>query len=125
MKRAYSNIPPDKSTNSSDTTTKFFDRYYDKPIDIDNNTLVAVKSFFETRGFQKVSAEIIAGVIVSQSKRDNLNPIVVLDTLKGFDNIELSGLVGEVLNHNRFKSSSLGVYVPLNPPDEVQRNILA
>jgi len=117
-----SNIPVENKPNS---TVKFFDQYYEKPVELDNNILIAAKSFFEKRGFEGVGAELVASVILSQSKRDNINPIVVLDSLQGMNNVELSGLVAEVLNFNRFKTSNLGIYMNFSPPDEVQRNIIA
>ena len=47
----------------------------------------------------------------------------ILDTLKGLDNVQLSGLVSEILNYNRFKSSSLGYADKPQPHPEIQRNI--
>jgi hypothetical protein len=47
----------------------------------------------------------------------------ILDTLRGLDNVQLSGLVSEILNYNRFKSSSLGYADKPQPHPEIQRNI--
>jgi hypothetical protein len=39
--------------------------------------------------------------------------------------VEISALVGEILNYNRFKTSSLGITRPPTPAEEIQRNIIA
>lgn len=124
MKKLYNNIPIDKNASSSDATVKLFDNYYDSPIELDGPTLDAMTAFFEKRGFQPTAAESTAIVILSQAKRDGLNAIKILDTLSGLTNVEISGLVAEILNYNRFKSSSLGIVINQLPADEIQRNIL-
>ena len=53
------------------------------------------------------------------------NRMQILDTLKGLNNVELSALVSEILNYNRFKSSSLGYARGFTPNPEIQRNIIA
>jgi hypothetical protein len=47
-----------------------------------------------------------------------------MDSLSGLSDVELSGLVSEILNYNRFKSSTLGIYIAPTASDEIQRNIL-
>lgn len=118
------NLPsPSKSDKS--TTLKAFDSYYSAPVEIDSTVLAAMKGFFTTRGFHEVAAESIAITIITQAKIDNYNAMEILDTLKGLSNVELSGLVSEVLNYNRLKTSSLGYAQPFSTNPEVARNILA
>ena len=81
--------------------------------------------FFEKRGFSASSAESIALVILTQAKKDNFNPQKIIDSLSGLTSLEISGLVAEILNYNRFKTSSLGIYIAPTAADEIQRNILA
>lgn len=122
----YSNLPIQQSTSdSSNATKKYFDQYFNTPVDIDNNFTVSITSFFEKRGFSASSAESISLVILTQAKKDNLNPQQIVDSLTGLTNVEISGLVAEILNYNRFKSSSLGIYIEPSAADEIQRNILA
>ena len=123
--KIYTNIPVEKKSDSAVATKQYFDEYFDKPVQIDNNALVLFKSYFEKRGFDKASAETISAVINVQAKQDNLNPMTILDTLSGLDNVEINGLVTQILNYHRFKSSALGVYVAPTSSDEVQRNILS
>jgi hypothetical protein len=125
MSLAYSNLPSDSSNpSSSDNTVKFFDQYYVQPLDVDNNSLLLMQAFFEKRGFGKASAEFTSSIIISQATLDGYNPIALLDTLKGLSDAEISGIVAEILNNNRFKSSALGIYFGFSSPDEIQRNII-
>ena len=123
MTTTYNNIPSTSVTSSVDTTVKFFDNYYKVPIELSGTSLAAITGFFESKGYGKSAAESVAVIILSQAKKDNLNPFEIIDTLKGISSLQLSALVGEILNFNRFKSSSLGITKTPNPADEIQRNI--
>ena len=59
-----------------------------------------------------------------QAKRDSFNPMNVLDSMKNLGNVELSQLVSEILNFNRFKTSVLGTTQNITPVEVVKRNIL-
>ena len=120
MNQNYSNIPV---TSSQDQTVQAFDSYFTIPIEINSSVLAAMKGYFTNRNFGEVAAESIAVTIIRQAKQDNYNPMQILDTLKGLDNVQLSGLVSEILNYNRFKSSSLGYANKPQPHPEIQRNI--
>ena len=121
---SYNNIPQTRAESNSDLTVKVFDQYFQAPIDLNNNELIAMTGFFESRGFNKDSAESTALVILKQAKKDNYNPMQIMDTLTGLSNVEISGLVAEILNYNRFKTSSLGISQLYSPADDVVRNIL-
>jgi hypothetical protein len=123
----YNNIPRSdiEKKSSSNGTTKFFDSFYQVPVEINNTTLTAIQGFFETKGWGATAAESVAIIITVQAKKDNLNPFQILDTLKGFNDVQLSALVGEILNYNRFKTSSLGITFQAQSADEPRRNILA
>lgn len=120
----FNNIPQTRNESNSDLTVKVFDQYYQAPIDINNNELIAMIGFFEKRGFGKDAAESTALIIVKQAKKDNYSAMEIMDTLGGLSNVEISGLVAEILNYNRFKTSSLGVSQIYAPADDVVRNIL-
>ena len=81
--------------------------------------------FFENKGFQQASAESTAVVIMKQAKLDGYNPMTILDTLKGLESVEISALVGEILNYNRLKTSLLGYANQFTPSPEITRNIVA
>jgi hypothetical protein len=119
---SYSNIPVN---NSSDPTVQAFDNFYTAPVELNASVLAAMKGYFTNRGFGEVSAESIAVTIMTQAKQDGYNAMQILDTLKGLNDVELSGLVAEILNYNRFKSSSLGFAAVFQPNPEIARNIIA
>jgi hypothetical protein len=121
---SFNNIPQTRAESNSDLTVKVFDQYFQAPIDLNNNELIAMTGFFESRGFDKDSAESTALVILKQAKKDNYSPMQIMDTLTGLSNVEISGLVAEILNYNRFKTSSLGISQLYSPADDVVRNIL-
>jgi hypothetical protein len=121
---SYNNIPRERMESSSDFTVKVFDQFFQAPIDLNNNELIAMVGFFESRGFGGDSAESTAITILKQAKKDNYSSIQILNTLRGLSNVEISGLVAEILNYNRFKTSSLGISQMYSPADAVVRNIL-
>jgi len=126
MSTFYNNLPqPSQTADSSQSTLKIFDTYTNVPISIDTATFDAVTGFFGSRGFGDDAASSMAYIIIKQAFQDGYNPFVLLDTLKGLNNIELSNLISEILNYNRFKTSSLGTASPFTPAEEVARNIIA
>jgi len=122
MRTSYSNFP---GASQKTKTVQGFEGYQSLPMGIDPTVYAALTGFFQSRGFQEVASESISEVIILQAKQDGYNPMQILDTLKGFTDADISGLVAEILNYNRYKSSSLGIgYVlPINP--EILRNIIA
>lgn len=124
--QTYNNLPYQKDPkSSSDSTVRAFDTYYSKPLEISTNVLSAMKGFFQSRGFDEVAAESVAIVVIKQAKKDGYNPMQILDTLKGLGDVEISALVAEILNYNRFKTSFLGYAPSFVVNDEVLRNIQA
>ena len=125
MATFYNNLPQTKANDSSQQTLNIFDAYTNKPVSIDAATYDAVSGFFGSRGFGDDAAQSMAYVIIKQAIIDKYNPLQLLDTLKGLQNVELSNLITQILNYNRFKTSSLGTASPFTPRAEVARNILA
>jgi hypothetical protein len=123
MNSSYTNIPINISDASA--TVQAFDAYYSKPLELDAGVYTAMTSFFTSRGFEKIAADNITMVIMKQSKIDGYNPMKILDTLRGLDSVEISALVSEIINYNRFKTSFLGYALAFNPNQQVVRNIQA
>jgi hypothetical protein len=121
MTISNNNLPASLSTNA---TIQAFDTYYDKPFEIDASTFGLMKGFFEGKGFDKSAAETISVSIMKQARIDGYNPLAVLDTMKGLHGVELSAVVGDIINYNRFKSSYLGQSTGFQPFEPVARNIL-
>ena len=119
----YLNVPT--SGQRDNFTLRAFDTYYSDPIEINAGTLDATMSFFSSRGFDSTAAESVAMLILTQAKKDGYNPLQILDTLKGLSEVELSALVAEIINYNRFKTSFLGYALDFKPNQEVARNVIA
>jgi hypothetical protein len=93
--------------------------------DLNNAVLTAMVGFLESRNFKNPSSEFIAITILKQAKTDGYDAYEILRTLKGTDTATLSGMVAEILNYNRFKTSTLGVVQSTSPVEDIKRNILA
>lgn len=121
----FSNIPVEKNRQSSDQTVEIFNNYYKEPISLNYSELTAMIGFFQKRGFEPVAAESVATIILVQAAQDGYNAMQVMDTLGGLTSIEISGLVAEILNFNRVKSSLLGTIQNVQPIIDITRNIVA
>lgn len=122
----YNNLPqPSQNQDSSQATLKVFDTYSTAPLNVDSATFDAMTGFFASRGFGEDSARSMAYVIIKQAILDNYKPFQLIETLRGLNDIELSALITEILNYNRFKTSNLGTASPFSPAEEVLRNIVA
>lgn len=126
MTTYYNNLPqPQEISDDSQSTIKVFDTYAQAPLNIDATTYDAMTGFFTTRGFGEEAARSMAYIIIKQAKLDGFNPFKLIETMKGLSDIQISDLITEILNYNRFKTSSLGTASPFTPVEEVARNIIA
>ena len=122
----YNNLPQEKKApDSSAATLKIFDAYATSPLNFDAATYDAIVGFFNKRGFSQDSSESMTYIILKQAVLDNINPFTLIDQLKGLENVQLSALVAEIINYNRFKTSSLGTASKFTTLAEVARNIIA
>jgi hypothetical protein len=114
---SYTNLPPNLKV-------KTVDRQFSLTVELDAAVLAAMTGFFTSRGFESVAAENIAVTLMKQASADGYNPMQILDTLKDIDTVEISALVADVLNYNRFKTSFLGYAGDFTPHQEVVRNLI-
>lgn len=117
------NLPQGGTTDSAEEVRSFFDKYFQHQITFPSNQIDAVIGFFLKRGFQDQAAKSTAIVLLNQSRIDNVNPFVLLDTLKGLSDAQLSEVVTQVLNIYREKSSMLGYKVTQVEETYESRNI--
>lgn len=126
MATYYNNIPQENvSADSTKSTIQIFDMYSTAPFSVESATYDAMVGFFQSRGFGEDSAQSFSYIILKQAYVDGHNPFQLIETLKGLEDVELSGLITELLNYNRYKTSSLGTASSFTPLDEVARNIIA
>jgi len=119
----YTNLPPQSNVNS-DSTLQAIANYYTNPIQLNASQLDAMTGFFTSRGFDPVAAQSISVVIIAQAQNDNLNPLQILDTMKGMDSVQIGALVAEIVNYTRYKTSFLGYGQTITTNAEVIRNVL-
>jgi hypothetical protein len=122
----YNNIPTDSIIrDSAQSTIQIFNNYNKQSIQIDAATYDAMVGFFGSKGFDDNASHSMAYIIIKQSKLDAINPFTLIETLKGLESIQLSNLITEIVNYNRYKSSSIGYASPFSAVNEIARNIIA
>jgi hypothetical protein len=121
---ATSNLPPKQIEDSAAGTKLFFDSYGEQPLEFNATEVDACVNFFKKKGFDDDAALVISSVLLRQAKIDETPIFKLLDTLTGFDNLDLSALVSEILNNNRIPTSTLGYKTPIVQSD-ISRNIAA
>jgi len=122
---AITNLPVQGNTDSADGTKLFFDQYGKEPLEFSANEVSAAVGFFESNGFGKEAAQITASVILRQAKIDGVPVFTLLDSLKTLNGLQLSSLIGEILNNNRNPSSTLGFRTNSVSKSDQIRNISA
>lgn len=119
---ATTNLPPRIIDDSGAATKLFFDVYGQAPLEFNAVDVDATVTFFEKKGFDRDAALVVSTTLLKQAKIDGSPVSQLLDTLSGYNNLQLSTLIGEVLNNNRIPTSTLGFRVS-NVTSEYSRNI--
>jgi|TARA_B110000908_G_C10248001_1_gene450010 hypothetical protein len=110
--------------DSSSEVKEFYNKFYTEKISYSANQVDSVVGFFLKRGFDESSATGIATVLLQQSKIDDVNVFTLLDTLKGLNDVQISGLVGEIVNYNRSKVSVIGFKTTDSVEKQESRNVV-
>lgn len=118
------NLPSQVIEDSAAGTKLYFDRYGESALEFSSIDIDLTHSFFERAGFDHDAASVVAMTLLRQAKIEGVAIGKILDTLKGFKTIELSQLVGEILNNNRVPTSLLGFRTTDVKPNQI-RNIAA
>ena len=118
------NLPISPRVDSAAGTKLFFDNYGTEPLEFAATDVDASVAFFETRGFDRDAALVVATTILKQAKVDGVPVFKLLDTLGNLQDMDISTLVGEILNNNRSPISTLGFRTTPVKPNQT-RNILA
>jgi hypothetical protein len=118
-------LPSTVVSDSAQATKLFFDQYGISPLEFSANEVAAAVGFFESKGFTSDAALTTSAAILKQAKIDGTPVFKILDTLIGFNSLQLSALVSEILNNNRKSTSTLGFRYLNVPKTEILRNISA
>jgi len=121
----YNNIPKKVTANSANSTRTALANFYENDLPMNDADYTAMLGFFESRGFSPESSATITYIMFLQAKIDGYNPFDVLSTVKNLNGTELTALVTEILNFNRFKTSFLGLSATYSTQPEVQKEILS
>ena len=105
--RTY-NLPATDVVDSSTEVKNFFDKFFLHQITFPSNQIDAVIGFFLKRGFDESAARSTSIVLLNQARLENINPLTLIDSLKGLTDVQVSQVVTEVLNGYRDKRSALG-----------------
>jgi pyridoxal/pyridoxine/pyridoxamine kinase len=117
------NLPQTGYSSSDEPVRELFDAYYTEKLEFPSNDVDAVLAYFGKRGFGDRASASIASTLLQQAKLDDVPVFKLLDTLKGLNDSQLSGLVAEILNYTRGKTSSLGFQVSAENNIVESRNI--
>jgi hypothetical protein len=119
----FSNLPPKSAETSEQRVIRYFDNYYTVPIDLELNDVEVMRGFFESKNFDRSSAESITYLILRTAKQSNYKTEEILDALNSYNSTQLNEFLLNILNFNRIKTSTLGVIKKLQASDQVKRNI--
>jgi hypothetical protein len=118
------NLPKESTNDSASEVKEFFNQYLTQKISYPSNEVDAVIGYFENRGFEKASAIAVGTALLQQAKIDDLNVFELIDTLQGYDEVQLSNIVANVLNYSREKISTLGYKIESKYEKVEKRNII-
>jgi len=119
----FSNLPPKPTETKDEKIIRYFDNYYVIPIDLDVNDVEVMRGFFESKNFDRSSAESITYLILKTAKQSNYKTEEILDALNAYTSSQLNEFLLNILNFNRIKTSTLGVIKKLETSDQIKRNI--
>ena len=112
-----------EETDSGEEVKSFFNKFFEEPLTFPASQIDAVVGFLLKRGFSELSAKSTGIVLLSQAKLEGINVFKLLDTLKTIDTKQLNGIVTQVMNSSREKTSLLG-YKIVNIEETIEsRNI--
>jgi len=123
--KQLTNLPPSLVNSDGALGTRlYFDNYGIAPVEFASHDVDTTIGFLKSRGFADQAANVTAVVLLKQAYVDSMPVQELLDTLKGLENLQLSSLVGQILNNNRAPSSTLGFKISTTKNEAQARNII-
>lgn len=122
--RTLSNLPLPERTDSASTTLQYFNQYGESTFSFASGDVDAAAGFLKGKGFGNQAALITSAILLQQAKIENKPIYELLKTLEGLDSLQLSTVVGRILNDNRYPTSSLGFRLQAEPNSYQTRNIV-
>lgn len=103
----------DLNTRAAGNENKYFNNFFDIPIQVSTNINSAVITYFEQIADNKESAKALASAVIYTSLKQGIDPMSTLDEFKKMPIGELNDYLVMFLNLERKGTSYLGV---LNAP---------
>lgn len=104
---------------------KYFNNFFEIPVNVSSNIDAAVVAFFEQIADNKESAKALASAVIYTSIRQGLNPMETLQEFTKLPPGELNEYTTMFLNFERVGTSYLGVSNTPVVNTYIQRTILA
>lgn len=105
-------------------TQKFFNNFFEIPVEVSSNVDSAVVAYFETVAESKETARQIASAVIYTSIKQGIDPMETLAEFKKLDPGELDSYTALFLNFDRVGTSYLGLKNSPTVNKYVQRAIL-
>ena len=94
---------------SPPNTDRFFNNYFNFPVEFNSSVDSAIIAFFETISDNKQSARELASAVLYTALKQGMNPMSVLDEFKKLPPGELNTYTALFLNTERVGTSFLGL----------------
>ena len=121
----YSNLPQKPNTDSATKSLLYFNEYGQDDLQFKSENVDAALGFLKGKGFGEQASIVTGIVLLKQAKQDGVPVYQLLESLKGLQSLQLSSLVGTILNESRLPTSSLGFRTVKLRTEEQKRIIIA
>lgn len=111
------------TNDSAKNTLDFFENYNKQQINLKSSDIDQFQSLLVKKGMQELAARETTTLILKQCNIDEVDPQIIYTQLKETPNMELTDLLGEILNINRPVSSTLGTKLNFGD-NNAKRNII-
>jgi replication initiation and membrane attachment protein DnaB len=111
------------TNDSAKNTLDFFENYNKQQINLKSSDIDQFQSLLVKKGMQELAARETTTLILKQCNIDEVDPQTIYSQLKETPNMELTDLLGEILNINRPVSSTLGTKLNFGD-NNAKRNII-
>ena len=119
------NLPTAQSTDSADRSRVYLNNFGQRGEEYPSNDVDATIGFLINKGFATEAATVTGMILLQQAKKDGFSVFKLLETLGSLKQLELTGLVAEILNQNRSQTSRLGFRTVITANQLKLRNIKA
>lgn len=114
----------DVQRSEMDKTVKIFDAFYNNQLKINSNEYDIVRSYFVSVCKDARVANNFTAVFFRIAQESDINPLTLLENIKGTNTVQLNKVMAYYLNSFKSKTSLYGVGNIPKPIQPVARNIV-